>query len=123
MPVLRAEQAPTIEAHGLVARPLAVPSRGSRELAMWRLTLPPGHPAQPHTVDREEAFLVESGRPRATLGGREEWLTAGDVLLVPPGELFALDNPGPVPAHLLVCTSAGVLATLGGQVIAPAWAQ
>jgi quercetin dioxygenase-like cupin family protein len=123
MPVLRADQGPTVEAHGVVASPLAVPSRGSRELAVWRLTLPPGASAQPHSVDREEVFLVESGVLTASLAGREERLGAGDVLLIAPGEEFGVGNPGPDPAHLLVCTSAGVLARMGGQVIAPPWAQ
>jgi mannose-6-phosphate isomerase-like protein (cupin superfamily) len=123
MPVLRSEQTRTIEAHGLRARPLVVPSRGSTELAMWQLTMPPGAPGVPHTVDKEEVFLVESGQLAGVLDGEEVQLGPGDALVVPPGVLFNVGNPGPTPTELLVCTSAGVRATLDGQIIEPVWAQ
>ena len=123
MPVLRAEQTRTIEAHGLRARPLVVPSRGSTELAIWQLTVPPNSPGQPHSVDREEVFLVESGQLSGFLGDEPIQLGPGDALVVPPGVLFSVGNSGETPTELLVCTSAGVLATLDGQIVEPVWAQ
>jgi quercetin dioxygenase-like cupin family protein len=40
---------------------LATPSRGSRDTAVWQVEIDPGRPAVPHTLTREEVFVVLSG--------------------------------------------------------------
>lgn len=123
MPVNTLAEAKRIEFHGLTARPMAVPSRGSAELAVWHLELPPGVRGEEHTVDREEVFVVRAGRPSGTIGG-EPWTAGpGDAVLVPPGVPFALSNDGTEHARLVVCTSAGVRATLNGRTVVPPWSQ
>lgn len=114
---------PTIEAHGVVARPLAVPSRGSSELAIWYLTFRPGSPAQTHTVDREEVFVVRSGVLTGHLDGSPVTIEADDALVVPPGVPFGVGNEGDEPATVLVCTSAGITATMNGERIVPPWSR
>ncbi len=123
MPLSTLADAKTIEFHGLVARPIAVPSRGTKELAIWHMELPPGSPGQEHTVDREEVFLVRTGRLSGMLDGAPCEIGPGDALIVPPGVPFSVANDGDEPAKLLVCTSAGVRATLGGNVIVPPWSE
>ncbi len=123
MPVMHAADAPTIEAHGILARPLVVPSRGSTELAIWRLTLPPRYVGAAHSVDREEVFLLDSGELAGAVADQPVRLAPGDALTVPPDTLFHIGNPGDSPAELLVCTSAGVRATLDGQLVDPPWAR
>ena len=123
MPVSTLAGAKKIEIPGLTARPMAVPSRGSAELAVWHLEVAPGVRGEEHTVDREEVFVVRAGRLSGTLGGEPCDVGPGDALIVPPGVPFALGNDGGEHAHAVVCTSAGVRATLNGQVVVPPWSE
>lgn len=123
MPVSTLAEAKKIEFHGLTAHPMAVPSRGSAELAIWYLEIPPGVRGEEHTVDREEVFVVRSGRLAGTIGGDPCEAGPGDAVIVPPGVPFSLGNDGSEHARLLVCTSAGVRATLNGQTIVPVWSE
>lgn len=123
MPVSTLATAETIRFHGLTARPIAVPSRGSTELAVWHLEVAPGQGGEEHAVDREEVFVVRSGRLYGTLGGEPCEAGPGDALIVPPGVPFRLGNDGDESAHVLVCTSAGVTATLNGRTVEPPWAR
>lgn len=123
MPVMWATESRTIEAGGIVARPLAVPSRGSTELAVWQSTVAPGYAGVAHTLDREEVFVVQAGQLRLTIDGRPVDLAPGDALAVQPGEVVSVGNPAAAAATVLICSSAGVLATVGDRTIAPPWAQ
>ncbi|MDQ0377104.1 cupin domain-containing protein [Amycolatopsis thermophila] len=104
-------------------RPLAVPSRGSAELAVWLLELEPGLVGEEHSVSREEVFVLQSGVLELTLGGEVYRLTSGDAMIVPPDTPFRLDNPGAEPARATVCTSAGMVGTVGGATIVPPWTR
>ena len=66
---------------------------------------------------------MRSGRLLGTLGGEPCAVGPGDALIVPPGVPFMLGNDGDEPAHVVVCTSAGVRATLHGEVIVPPWSE
>jgi quercetin dioxygenase-like cupin family protein len=123
MPVSTLAEAKTIEFHGLTARPIAVPSRGTAELAIWHLEIAPGLRGEEHTVDREEVFVVRAGRLSGTLGGEPCEAGPGDALIVPPGVPFALGNDGGEPARVVVCTSAGVRASMDGRTIVPPWSE
>jgi mannose-6-phosphate isomerase-like protein (cupin superfamily) len=123
MPVSTLAEAKTINFHGLTAHPIAVPSRGSAELAVWHLEVPPGSQGAEHTVDREEVFVVRTGRLSGVIGGEPCEAGPGDALIVPPGVPFALGNDGAEHARLVVCTSAGVRATLNGRTMTPPWSE
>jgi mannose-6-phosphate isomerase-like protein (cupin superfamily) len=123
MPVSTLAEAKKIEFHGLTAYPMAVPSRGSAELAIWYLDVPPGVRGEEHTVDREEVFVVRAGRLSGTIG-EDSWEAGpGDALIVPPGVPFTLGNDGSEHTRLVVCTSAGVRATLNGRTVVPPWSE
>jgi mannose-6-phosphate isomerase-like protein (cupin superfamily) len=123
MPVSALAEAKKIEFHGLTAHPIAVPSRGTAELAIWHLEVEPGVRGEEHTVDREEVFVIRTGRLSGTLGGEPCEVGPGDALIVPPGVPFALGNAGPEHASAVVCTSAGVTASLNGQTVVPPWSE
>jgi quercetin dioxygenase-like cupin family protein len=123
MPVSTLADATEIRLQGLTARPIAVPSRGTAELAVWHLEVPPGTRGVEHTVDREEVFVVRTGRLTGTLGGEPCEGGPGDALIVPPDVPFALGNDGTETAHVLVCTSAGITATLDGRTVVPPWSR
>src|SRR5437870_5685975 len=99
MAVIRALHAPSFQLPGLAVTGLASPSRGARETSVWRITLSPGAPGAEHSVDREEIFLVLKGRAQATLAGEELLLDAGDLFIVPAGQLFSLRNPHDEPCE------------------------
>lgn len=123
MALITLSEAPAVEIPGIIGRPLAVPSRGSTQLAVWALEVAPGITGQPHTVDREEVFVLQAGHLQGTVGAEEFELAVGDALLVPPDTLFSIRNSGDETACLTVCTTAGIRATINGQVVEPGWAQ
>jgi mannose-6-phosphate isomerase-like protein (cupin superfamily) len=123
MPVATLADAQIFERDGFTFRPLAVPSRGSQELALWALDVAPGAASAAHTVDREELFVVHAGALSATVGGADHQLAVGDVLMVPPHTLVSVRNPLGEPARATVVTSAGMRGTVDGVTFAPPWAQ
>lgn len=124
MPVIRAENAPSFSLPGLSVTGLAAPSRGSAETSAWRLSIAPGAPGVPHSVDREEIFLALGGTATATLGDERFELRAGDVLIVPPGQLFSLANQGATAFEAIAIAPVGVRARLpGGEAFAPPWTE
>jgi quercetin dioxygenase-like cupin family protein len=120
--ILRAAQAPQFELPGVTFTGLAAPSRGGGgQVCLWRLSVAPRHvPDQTHTLDRDEVFLVLSGR--LSVGG--EVLAAGDVAVVPAGEPIAVGNPGDEPAEVAVAITPGFTAKMadGTVVGTPPWA-
>jgi quercetin dioxygenase-like cupin family protein len=120
--IIRADQAPTFELPGIRFTAYAAPSRGSAELCTWQITVAADQEPAPHTLDRDETFLVLEGRLRVTPDGED--LGPGDVAVVPAGDTIAVVNPGPDPARAYVAIGAGFTATThDGQTIRPPWAQ
>lgn len=115
-------QARGFHLHGFTFRPLATPSLGATELALWHVDAPPGAVSPAHSMSREEVFVVQRGRLEATVAGVDVELAAGDSLTVPAGATLVLRNATDAPAEALACTSAGMEATVGGNVMAPPWA-
>lgn len=116
--------APTIEnPQGFVFRPLAVPSRGSSELAIWLIEVPVGACSEPHTVSREEVFLLRSGRIAIDVGDEVYEPSSGDAVIVQPDTPLRLRNIGEERAVLAACTSRGIRGRMNGQSFSPPWAQ
>jgi len=120
--IVRGAEAPEFELPGVRFTALAAPSRGSAEVCTWRITVAPDVDGQPHTLDRDEVFMVLSGQVR--LGDGAPVLGPGDAAVVPAGEPIALTNAGDGPAELYVAISAGFTATMadGTPVGTPPWA-
>ncbi len=108
---------------GFSFRPLAVPSRGSADLAIWSVEVAPDAISELHSMDREEVFVVQRGRLVATVGGEACEVGAGDALIVPANTPLVVRNGHDGPTQLTVCTSVGMKATVGGTVMSPPWAQ
>ncbi|WP_197688103.1 MULTISPECIES: cupin domain-containing protein [unclassified Actinoplanes] len=110
--------------HGSVFRSYVSPGSGSAELCAWRLQIAGGTAGARHRVDREEVFLVLAGRLQVFLDGVVEEIGAGDVLRVPVGVEFGVDNVGAETAEAWVTTSVGLKATMAdGSVISPPWVR
>ncbi len=123
MRVIRAEDAPKFQLPGVEFTGLAAPSRGSAGLCTWKLTVDPSAGrGEPHTLDRDEVFMVLSGTVQITPDGDK--LEAGDAVVVPAGEPIRVTNLGAGTAELYVAITAGFTGTMAdGTTIQPPWAQ
>ncbi|MFF2557485.1 cupin domain-containing protein [Nocardia sp. NPDC058058] len=103
-------------------RALATPSLGTVDLAVWRVDMPPGSVGKEHTLDREEVFIVETGRLAVTLNGSGFLVDAGGAVIVPPHTPFCASNGSDTePATLIGCAPAGITATLDALTVTPPW--
>jgi quercetin dioxygenase-like cupin family protein len=123
MTFIPSELAPTFEQAGTFVVGLASPSRGSREIAAWRLRLAPGSASPDHELTREEVFVALAGEAVATLDGLRHELRAGDALVVHPGQPFRLAVEAHEPFEAVVCMPAGGKAMVDGKVFSPPWAE
>ena len=123
MHVTRASNAETFELPGVHFTSLAAPRLGSDQICLWQLTVDAGlDETQPHTLDRDEVFVVIAGRVRLTPEGAE--LDTGDAAIVPAGSPIQLTNSGEERAILHVAIQAGFSATMGDGTLVgtPPWA-
>jgi mannose-6-phosphate isomerase-like protein (cupin superfamily) len=121
--ILRAVDAPRFTIPGVTFVGMASPSRGSVQLCTWKIIVAPGHESDgPHTLDRDEVFMVLSGSVRLAVGGAA--LEPGDTFVVPAGVPIELSNPGDSPAEVMVAIPAGFTATMadGTPFGTPPWA-
>jgi quercetin dioxygenase-like cupin family protein len=124
MPVIHADQAAVHQMHGTSFTAYASPARGSRELCAWHIEIPGHTEGVRHQVSREEVLYVLSGTIRASLDGQAEDAAAGEVIVVPAGARFGVDNLGDEPATAWVTTSVGLLGVLpDGSWISPPWTK
>ena len=124
MPVIHADQAAVHQMHGTSFTAYASPARGSRELCAWHIEIPGHTEGVRHHVSREEVLYLLTGTVQVSLDGQDEEAAAGDVILVPAGARFGVDNLGDEPATAWVTTSVGLLGVLpDGSWISPPWTQ
>ena len=83
MAVLTAPAAPTHEMGGARFTALASPSRGATDTSVWKVEILPGTPAAPHSLTREEVFVVLEGAASVRLAGDESRAGAGDAIVGP----------------------------------------
>lgn len=123
MRVIRAAEAPKFQMHGVEFTVLAAPSLGSAGLCTWKLTVDPSAGGgEPHTLDRDEVFMVLSGTVQITPDGDK--VGPGDAVVVPAGEPIQVTNLGAETAELHVAITAGFTGTMAdGTTIQPPWAQ
>ena len=121
MPIATLANAPEFKPGALHIRALAVPSRGTHELACWRVDLSPGAGSGVHSLDREQLIVVQSGAVSATVGTEQLVATAGDTLVLPAHTAVEMRNDGTEPAVALVVSAAGFKASVGSQSFQPPW--
>jgi quercetin dioxygenase-like cupin family protein len=124
MPVIPAPEAPTHDIGATRFTSLATPSLGTVDTAVWRVEIDPGAPATPHSLTREEVFVVLDGVAAIRNGDAAATAAAGDVIVVPAGVGFALSNGADEPVRLLCCMPIGGQARLeDGTTLTPPWAE
>lgn len=123
MPILRAPAKATHEVGTTRFTSLVTPSRGASETSVWQVELAPGTPATPHSLTREETFVVLDGTATVRVDGQGGQVPAGDAILVPAGATLELSNPTDRPVLLLCCLPVGGQAQLAdGTRFSPPWA-
>ena len=123
MSVIPAPEAPTHDLGGTRFTSLATPSRGSSETSVWQVEIEPGILATPHSLTREEVFVVLAGRAEVRIGEAIGIAEAGDAIVVPKDTEFALSNAGTAVVRLLCCLPVGGMARLGDESFTPPWAE
>jgi mannose-6-phosphate isomerase-like protein (cupin superfamily) len=124
MPVLRAPAAPTHDLGDARFTSLATPSRGSTDTSVWTAEILPDTPATPHSLTREEVFVVLEGTAAVRIAGCAGQADAGDAIVVPPDVEFELANAGSGPLRLVCCLPVGGQGRLvDGTTFTPPWAQ
>ena len=124
MPVIQAPLEPTHDIGLARFTSLATPSRGAVDTAVWRVEIDPGAPAAPHSLTREEVFVVLEGVATVAIGEHATTARSGDAILVPAGVEFALSNAADEPLRLLCCMPVGGQARLeDGTTFTPPWAE
>ncbi|HEX7277844.1 MAG TPA: cupin domain-containing protein [Acidimicrobiales bacterium] len=125
MPVIHAPASPTHDLGPTRFTSLATPARGASDTSVWQVEIAPGAPATPHSLTREEVFVVLDGVASVRLDGAEtDSAVAGDAIVVPAGVRFELANGGDRPLRLLCCMPVGGQARLDdGTTFTPPWAE
>lgn len=124
MSILPATTATVHERGGARFTSLATPSRGTAETAVWAVEIAPGTPATPHSLTREEVFVVLDGIAAVEIAGTPGSARAGDAFVVPAGAELALSNEGDAPLRMLCCLPVGGEACLpDGTRFIPPWSR
>ena len=124
MPVVTAPSSPTHDLGHTRFTSLASPSRGSCETSIWQVEIDAGSEPTPHSLSREELFVVLAGTAIVRIDGVEETACAGDAIIVPPGVMFELHNGASAPLRLLCCMPVGGQACMSdGASFTPPWAH
>lgn len=124
MAVIPAPSSPTHELGGARFTSLATPSRGSVETSVWQVEIPPGTPATPHSLTREEVFVVLSGRADVRIGDETGQAGPGDAIVVPAGTTFELTTASAEPLRALCCLPVGGRGVLPDRPpFVPEWAR
>jgi mannose-6-phosphate isomerase-like protein (cupin superfamily) len=123
MHIIQAPQSATHDLGGARFTSLATPSRGSTETAVWQVEIEAGTPATPHSLTREEVFVVLAGTAAVRIGNVLGFAQPGDAIVVPADTEFELSNGGSVLLRLLCCFPVGGQARLDGATFTPPWAE
>ena len=124
MSVLTLAGATTHEREGTRFTSLATPRRGTSETAVWEVEIAPGTPATPHSLTREEVFVVLAGTARVRVGDAAAGSAGpGDAIVVPAGVELELANAADESLRLLCCLPVGGQAVVGGTTFTPPWAE
>jgi mannose-6-phosphate isomerase-like protein (cupin superfamily) len=107
---------------GVQFTPVASPSRGSSETAVWRATVLPGGNGTVHHMTREEIIVAVNGEGVVTIGPEAHTMRPGDAFAVPAFVDFKLDCSGDTPFEAMVVLPVGGRAVVAGQpAFQPPW--
>ena len=122
MAVIPAPATHTHELPGTRFTSLATPSRGSAETSIWLVEIDAGTPATPHSMTREEVFVVLAGRADVRIEDDEVTAGEGDTIVVPAGATFRIRPSAGHSLRALCLSPVGNQARLPeGEPFTPPW--
>jgi mannose-6-phosphate isomerase-like protein (cupin superfamily) len=123
MTIISAPQRATHDTGAARFTSLATPSRGSTETSVWHVEIEVGAPAAPHSLTREEVFVVLDGTASVRIGDVVGLAKKQDAIVVPADTEFELTNGGDDALRLLCCFPVGGQARFNGATFTPPWAE
>ena len=115
MPLMNNANPPTFDMPGVRFAPIASPSRGSRESAMWRARVTPHTIGVLHHMTREEIILAVAGEGVIRIGDETHALSPGDAFAVPAFTDFRLEAAGDTPFEAVVVLPVGGRGVIEGE--------
>jgi quercetin dioxygenase-like cupin family protein len=122
MTLVRRPAGPTHTLPGAEFTSLVTPSTGSPEMAVWEVSLSEGHAPTPHSLTRQEVFVVTGGAGVATLDGEPHALAPGDTLVVLPGVVLTLSPGADGLTALCLMVAEGKAVVGDAEPFTPPWA-
>lgn len=122
MPVFPAPATPTEEFPGIRFTTLVAPRFGSSDVAVSRVHIDPDAPALPHSLTREEIFIVLAGIAEVHVDDETHRAHPGETILIPANTEFAIGSVGTSVLELLVVLPVGGELNLSdGTTFKPPW--
>lgn len=122
MPVFPRPTVPTEEFPGIRFTTLVAPRFGSSDVAVCRVDIDPGTPATPHSLTREEIFVVLAGTAEVHVEDTAHQARPGDTILIPANTEFGITSADASVLELVVVLPVGgELNVPGGTMFQPPW--
>lgn len=116
MPLMNNTNSPSYDdIPGVRFAPIASPSRGTTESAMWRATVAPHTEGLLHHMTCEEILLAVRGTGLVRIGESTHILNPGDAFAVPAFTDFRLEAKGDAPFEAVVVLPVGGRGVIAGQ--------
>jgi quercetin dioxygenase-like cupin family protein len=124
MPVIPRPTQPTHDLHGARFTSLVTPSRGSSDTSLWQVDIDPGIAPTPHSLTREEVFVILDGKASVTFDGVAHYAETGDAVVVPAGVVIEVTNAGDTVLRMHAVLPVGGQAQMAdGTTFTPPWAE
>ena len=125
MPVSRDADVPRFERFGNMMQGLATPSRGAKEVMVWRTRVTPGGGPPVHKHDHEEVVVIVDGTGVfVEEDGSEHAFGPGDTLFAPAGSVHELRADPGVAVEWIACMASGTKTMKpDGTELATPWAE
>jgi quercetin dioxygenase-like cupin family protein len=123
MPVISTPTSPTHDLGLTKFTSLATPTLGTTDTAVWQVEISPGAPVTPHSLTREEVFVVLAGHATVSIDGVVGEAPTGSAIVVPANTPFEVSNTGTDQLRMLCCMPVGGQANVDGATFTPPWAQ
>ena len=125
MPIARDADVPAFERFGNFMQGLATPSRGAREVMVWRTRVAPGGGPPVHKHDHEEVVVIVSGSGTfVEEDGTVHAFGPGDTLLAPAGVVHELKADEGVAVEWIACMASGTKTFKpDGEELTTPWAE
>ena len=125
MSIARDADIPAHERFGNFMQGLATPSRGAREVMVWRTRVAPGGGPPVHKHDHEEVVVIVSGTGTfVEEDGAVHQYGPGDTLIAPAGVVHELKADDGVAVEWIACMPTGTKTfTADGEELPTPWSE